>query len=218
MITNRRDMRVARTIFIIFMMVLICSVPVAVIHAIESSEKQPSLFLGVHILYWLQYCLNVAVYVLMNRQYREAYVELLARLFPIWERYKGFTFPWENPSTSSKHGHGFSSSLKGRKDSCSQELSVVPKEYKHRKPPHSIPSNRSVPGFGRLSAIVEINSSSCVSSDVFASEHQGAETGGKTNTEGESSKVKTEPSSSLAKEHKEEGTQDEKQLCLEKIN
>ncbi len=95
-------MRVARTIFIIFLLVLVCSVPVAVVHAIDRNVKQPIRFLLVHILYWLQYCLNVLVYVLMNRQYRDAYVDCLARVFPRFKRHRGIRFFWEKASISSR--------------------------------------------------------------------------------------------------------------------
>ncbi|KAK3860822.1 hypothetical protein Pcinc_033151, partial [Petrolisthes cinctipes] len=100
--TSRRDLRVARTIFIIFIMVLVCSVPVMCVHVLDSQVKQPNRFLLLHVLYWVQYCLNVVVYVLMNRQYRDAYVDCLARVFPRIKRHHGRRFFWERPSVSSR--------------------------------------------------------------------------------------------------------------------
>ncbi|KAF2356408.1 G protein-coupled receptor rhodopsin-like [Trinorchestia longiramus] len=100
--TSRRDMRVARTIFIIFVLIMVCSVPVMVVHIIDPLVQNKNRFLVVHILYWVQYCVNVFIYVLMNRQYRDAYLDALSKLFPSWRRHKGFMFPWEAPSVSSK--------------------------------------------------------------------------------------------------------------------
>ncbi|KAK4326323.1 hypothetical protein Pmani_003142, partial [Petrolisthes manimaculis] len=100
--TSRRDLRVARTIFIIFIMVLVCSVPVMCVHVLDYEVTQPNRFLLLHVLYWVQYCLNVVVYVLMNRQYRDAYVDCLARVFPRIKRHHGRRFFWERPSVSSR--------------------------------------------------------------------------------------------------------------------
>ncbi|RXG61350.1 RalA-binding protein 1, partial [Armadillidium vulgare] len=208
--TSRRDMRVARMIFIIFMMVLICSVPVGTIHFADRNVKMPRRFLALHILYWLQYSLNVFVYVLMNRQYRVAYIDFVARMLPSWERHKTFNFPWENPSVSSRPPQGPNSSFKSKKDSTSQDPSAAPKEY---KPVEAIPYSTR----GRLSAILEVNSSSCVSSDdVFVGptetkdkdekyRNKTAETNLNEEEEAQPSQIKNFP---------EEGTDEEKQKWL----
>lgn len=181
-------------------------------HAIHSHGKQPRLFLAAHILYWLQYCLNVVVYVLMNRQYREAYIELVAKVLPSWEQYKDFSFPWENPSISSKPVPACSGSFKANKDSCSQDPNAAPKEYKPRNV--SFP-HKSTPGSGRLSAIMEVNSSSFVSSDdVFANESQNDKMNLEAGIDGDPKKDPKGSQLPTFKQHIEEGTEEEKEHWL----
>ncbi|KAG0723103.1 G-protein coupled receptor moody [Chionoecetes opilio] len=160
--TTRRDMRVARTIFIIFLFVLVCSVPVAVVHGIDPTVKRPVRFLLVHILYWIQYCLNVVVYVLMNRQYRDAYVDCLGRVFPRFQRHRGFRFQWERPSVSSRPQPYLNSTKPnnhGTDSSVSEADQVVP----------GIPV---AAGPGRLTAIPEGHSSSAANDSVFSDAQQ----------------------------------------------
>ncbi|XP_047737840.1 G-protein coupled receptor moody isoform X2 [Hyalella azteca] len=151
--TSRRDMRVARTIFIIFVLIMVCSVPVMVVHAKDPTVKDPNRFLIVHILYWVQYCVNVLIYVLMNRQYRDAYLEVLSKLVPSWRRHKGYMFPWETPSTTSKPTVPTNNvSTKSRKGSQ--------KDTSTRRDSDAMSGGLAYPRSGRLSAIPERGSSS----------------------------------------------------------
>ncbi|XP_069185088.1 protein trapped in endoderm-1 isoform X4 [Procambarus clarkii] len=155
--TNRRDMRVARTIFIIFLLVLVCSVPVACVHAIDTKVKFPVRFLLLHVLYWVQYCLNVVVYVFMNRQYRDAYVECLARVFPRFKAHHGRRFFWEKASVSSKPQPNYTSSKPVNQfDSSASEAD----------PAAAVPQGAAIQG--RLTAIPEGHSSSAANDSVFS--------------------------------------------------
>nr|XP_045600310.1 G-protein coupled receptor moody-like isoform X1 [Procambarus clarkii]XP_045600320.1 G-protein coupled receptor moody-like isoform X1 [Procambarus clarkii]XP_045600328.1 G-protein coupled receptor moody-like isoform X1 [Procambarus clarkii] len=155
--TNRRDMRVARTIFIIFLLVLVCSVPVACVHAIDTKVKFPVRFLLLHVLYWVQYCLNVVVYVFMNRQYRDAYVECLARVFPRFKAHHGRRFFWEKASVSSKPQPNYTSSKPVNQfDSSASEAD----------PAAVVPQGAAIQG--RLTAIPEGHSSSAANDSVFS--------------------------------------------------
>lgn len=155
-------MRVARTIFTIFILVLVCSVPVAMVHATDPLVKRPVRFLLVHILYWVQYCLNVAVYVLMNRQYRDAYVDCLARVFPRFKRHSGRRFFWEKASISSRPQPNLTSTKPnnpGADSSASEADQTVA----------GLPAAASQ---GRLTAIPEGHSSSAANDSVFSDTHQ----------------------------------------------
>lgn len=159
--TNRRDMRVARTIFIIFLLVLVCSVPVAMIHAVDPLVKRPVRFLLVHILYWLQYCLNVVVYVLMNRQYRDAYVDCLSRVFPRFKRHHGRRFFWEKASISSRPQPNLTSTKANNpgNDSCASEAD------------QAVSGNPMPAAQCRLTAIPE-GGSSAASDSVFSDQQK----------------------------------------------
>ncbi|KAK8746031.1 hypothetical protein OTU49_017229 [Cherax quadricarinatus] len=161
--TNRRDMRVARTIFIIFLLVLVCSVPVAVVHAVDRQVKYPVRFLLLHVLYWVQYCVNVVVYVLMNRQYRDAYVECLARVFPRFKAHHGRRFFWEKASISSKPQPNFNSSRPVNPvESFASETDPAAASAGAGGGPQSIAPQ------GRLTAIPEGHSSSAANDSVFS--------------------------------------------------
>uniref|UniRef100_A0A6A7G2W7 G-protein coupled receptor moody-like n=2 Tax=Hirondellea gigas TaxID=1518452 RepID=A0A6A7G2W7_9CRUS len=165
--TNRRDMRVARTIFIIFVLIMFCSVPVMVVHFIDREAKNKRTFLAVHILYWLQYCINILIYVLMNRQYRDAYLDALSKWIPYFQRHRGFRFPWEAASQSfkptSKPNQGSFRNRSGSKggddvqSSTGTEVNVGGAVGGH---------NRT----GRLSAIQERRSSSVAADDSLSHE------------------------------------------------
>ncbi|ROT80102.1 moody, isoform C [Penaeus vannamei] len=156
--TSRRDMRVARTIFIIFVLVLVCSVPVMMVHTFDPLVSHPVRFLFLHILYWIQYCLNLVVYVLMNRQYRDAYVECLARVFPRLKQHHGRRFFWEKASISSKPPHP-NTSTRPRFDSAGNPGdSIVSCDG---DPPSAAGGGAgAIAPQGRLSAIPEGHSSS----------------------------------------------------------
>lgn len=89
-------MEVARSIFVIFLILIVCFVPVTVVHYINKPDIMPRTFLAMHILYWVQYCLNIVAYVLANRQYRLALFALFAKILPSWEKHKAIRFPWES--------------------------------------------------------------------------------------------------------------------------
>ncbi|XP_063591075.1 G-protein coupled receptor moody-like isoform X2 [Penaeus indicus] len=168
--TSRRDMRVARTIFIIFVLVLVCSVPVMMIHILDPQVKHPVRFLFLHILYWIQYCLNLVVYVLMNRQYRDAYVECLARVFPRFKQHHGRRFFWEKASISSKPPHA-NTSTRPRLDSAGNPGdSIVSCDG---DPPSTAGGQPgAIAPQGRLSAIPEGHSSSAANDSVFSDPHK----------------------------------------------
>ncbi|CAL4102205.1 unnamed protein product [Meganyctiphanes norvegica] len=96
---NKRELRLARTIFVVFLVVVICSIPVGVEHALNRTcVKNLTKFLLVHVLYWSQYCINIFVYVLMNKQYRDAYVECIGKFIPRFKSHKKRRFMWEENS------------------------------------------------------------------------------------------------------------------------
>ena len=99
--TGKREMRIMRTIFCLVVITLTCSIPAPIAHINHSHIEHPNYFLFVHILYWLPYCLNTVVYILMNKQYREAYFGTLAKVIPSWKKYKRFRFFWETRKQSS---------------------------------------------------------------------------------------------------------------------
>lgn len=94
-----RDIRIARTIAVIFVAFLVCCTPVSVLHYLDKQIHMPTTLLLLHPLYWLQYCLNMFIYVIMNSQYREAYVHFVAKWWPGVRNISGRLF--REPSSDS---------------------------------------------------------------------------------------------------------------------
>ncbi|XP_037779897.1 G-protein coupled receptor moody-like isoform X2 [Penaeus monodon] len=94
-----RDIRIARTIAAIFVAFIICCTPVSVLHYLDKTMHMPTTLLLLHPLYWLQYCLNMFIYVIMNSQYREAYVHFVAKWWPGVRNISGRLF--REPSSDS---------------------------------------------------------------------------------------------------------------------
>ncbi|CAL4098859.1 unnamed protein product [Meganyctiphanes norvegica] len=156
--SNTRDQRVARTVFVVFLMIVVCSIPVGAEHSLNKTcVKNPTKFLMMHILYWMQYWLNLFVYVLMNQQYRNAYVEYLSKFIPNIGIQKGKTFFWENHSTAANKPTDLrkGSHQSVRKDSGVPEMPGTPRVLISKN------SGKC------LSAIAENLRSSVLEDDVF---------------------------------------------------
>ncbi|XP_076066381.1 protein trapped in endoderm-1-like [Oratosquilla oratoria] len=102
---RRRDMRIARTIGVIFVVFLVCCFPVSFVHYKDNKGRFPTLLLLLHPLYWLQYCLNIFVYVLMNAQYRHAYVNFMAAFWPSFGEMTMKRFNIADDATTSDSRH-----------------------------------------------------------------------------------------------------------------
>ncbi|XP_042230118.1 protein trapped in endoderm-1-like isoform X1 [Homarus americanus] len=96
-----RDIRIARTIGVIFLAFLLCCTPVSVVHYLDSKFHMPTLLLLLHPVYWAQYCINIFIYVFMNKQYRDAYVHYISRWWPNFKEVVSRTkFKWKEEPTS----------------------------------------------------------------------------------------------------------------------
>ncbi|CAL4060295.1 unnamed protein product [Meganyctiphanes norvegica] len=79
---NERDLRVLRSVFIIFMILLICAIPVGITHRGNIATDYPTVFISFHIMYWFQYSIDPVVYSIMNVNYREAFKDFFKKIFP----------------------------------------------------------------------------------------------------------------------------------------
>ncbi|XP_045595479.1 protein trapped in endoderm-1 isoform X1 [Procambarus clarkii] len=95
-----RDIRIARTIGVIFLAFMICCTPVSIAHYFDSKMHMPTLLLLLHPLYWAQYCINIFIYVFMNNQYRDAYVNYISRWWPNFKEVSRKTLKWKEEATS----------------------------------------------------------------------------------------------------------------------
>ncbi|XP_066986760.1 protein trapped in endoderm-1-like [Macrobrachium rosenbergii] len=121
---RKRDIRVARTIGGIFLAFIICCTPVSLAHYFDSKFHNLTLLLLLHPVYWAQYCINIFIYVFMNKQYRDAYVNYISRWWPNFREVAVRKFKWQEDRTSCNSkikSTTFSSSVKfaSRKESKS---------------------------------------------------------------------------------------------------
>ncbi|XP_018021398.1 protein trapped in endoderm-1 [Hyalella azteca] len=101
-----RDIRIALTILVIFIVFLVCCMPVSVMHYYDDTGMYATTLLLLHPLYWLQYCLNIFIYVFMNKQYRDAYIQYISSWWPRFQEMSRERFLWveDDPSSDSKRG------------------------------------------------------------------------------------------------------------------
>ncbi|XP_066976559.1 G-protein coupled receptor moody-like isoform X3 [Macrobrachium rosenbergii] len=81
-IIRQWDDHVTKTILVIYLILITCSVPHLVIHVLQLYMKHQVAWLLLHAVFWLQFCLDPIVYVIFSRVYRRATWECLASLFP----------------------------------------------------------------------------------------------------------------------------------------
>lgn len=66
------DDHVTRTILVIFVFMVSCCVPHLVIHIRHLHDRHPAAWLLLHLVFWLQFCIDPLVYVTMSCKYRAA--------------------------------------------------------------------------------------------------------------------------------------------------
>ncbi|XP_053652465.2 G-protein coupled receptor moody isoform X1 [Cherax quadricarinatus] len=76
------DEQVTRTILVIFLVLLSCSVPHIVIHMLHLHDKLPAVWILLHVVFWLQFCIDPIIYMAMSQQYREATASCLRKVIP----------------------------------------------------------------------------------------------------------------------------------------
>ncbi|MPC29562.1 G-protein coupled receptor moody [Portunus trituberculatus] len=74
------DDHVTRTILVIFVFMVLCCVPHLVVHIRHLYDRHPAAWLLLHLVFWLQFCIDPLVYVTISCQYRAACAETARRL------------------------------------------------------------------------------------------------------------------------------------------
>ncbi|XP_076053329.1 galanin receptor type 2-like isoform X1 [Oratosquilla oratoria] len=101
---------VTRTIFVVFVILLICGVPHSATHVLEAFNMvTPLTWFLIHILHNLQFIVDPIVYVTMSPRYRRAFAKVLKNLF------RGRLFSERTISTSSQASTGTSRGSKSQK-------------------------------------------------------------------------------------------------------
>lgn len=74
------DDDVTRTILVIFVFMVLCCVPHLVVHYRHLYARHPNAWLLLHLVFWLQFCLDPFVYVVVSAKYRAACAETAKKM------------------------------------------------------------------------------------------------------------------------------------------
>uniref|UniRef100_A0A1B6DYU7 G-protein coupled receptors family 1 profile domain-containing protein n=1 Tax=Clastoptera arizonana TaxID=38151 RepID=A0A1B6DYU7_9HEMI len=74
---RRNEWRITKMVLAIFLSFLVCYLPITIVKVVDSEVQQPNLHLLATIMLYLSACINPIIYVIMNKQYRQAYKTIL---------------------------------------------------------------------------------------------------------------------------------------------
>lgn len=74
---KRNEWRITKMVLAIFLSFLACYLPITITKIIDKDVKLPGLHIFGYIMIYLSACINPIIYVIMNKQYRQAYKTIL---------------------------------------------------------------------------------------------------------------------------------------------
>lgn len=79
--TKRNEWRITKMVLAIFLSFLICYLPITIVKVADNEVQFPGFHVLGYIMLYLSACINPIIYVIMNKQYRQAYKTVL-----LWQR------------------------------------------------------------------------------------------------------------------------------------
>lgn len=74
---RRNEWRITKMVLAIFLSFIVCYLPITTVKVVDSDVRYPGLHVIAYILLYLSACINPIIYVIMNKQYRQAYKTVL---------------------------------------------------------------------------------------------------------------------------------------------
>src|SRR5690349_4277141 len=74
---KRNEWRITKMVLAIFLSFLACYLPITITKVFDKDVNWPGLHIFGYIMIYLSACINPIIYVIMNRQYRQAYKSVL---------------------------------------------------------------------------------------------------------------------------------------------
>ncbi|XP_026482415.1 G-protein coupled receptor moody-like [Ctenocephalides felis] len=74
---KRNEWRITKMVLAIFLSFVVCYLPITIAKVADPEVKYPGLHIMGYILLYLSACINPIIYVIMNKQYRQAYKTVL---------------------------------------------------------------------------------------------------------------------------------------------
>ncbi|KAK9870282.1 hypothetical protein WA026_006369 [Henosepilachna vigintioctopunctata] len=74
---KRSEMHITKMVLVIFICFVVCYLPIALVKILDKDVRHPPIHVICYILLYLASCVNPVVYVTMNKQYRQAYLNTI---------------------------------------------------------------------------------------------------------------------------------------------
>lgn len=74
---KRNEWRITKMVLAIFLSFLACYLPITITKVLDKEVNWPGLHIFGYIMIYLSACINPIIYVIMNKQYRQAYKSVL---------------------------------------------------------------------------------------------------------------------------------------------
>ncbi|KAJ3657740.1 hypothetical protein Zmor_009524 [Zophobas morio] len=74
---KRSEMKITKMVLVIFVCFVVCYLPITIVKIFDKEVKNAPLHVLGYILIYISACVNPVVYVTMNKQYRQAYLDTL---------------------------------------------------------------------------------------------------------------------------------------------
>lgn len=75
--TKRNEWRITKMVLAIFLSFVACYLPITLVKVADPDVTRPGLHIFAYIMLYLSACINPIIYVIMNKQYRQAYKTIL---------------------------------------------------------------------------------------------------------------------------------------------
>lgn len=87
--TKRNEWRITKMVLAIFLSFVACYLPITIVKVADPDVESPVLHVFAYIMLYLSSCINPIIYVIMNKQYRQAYKTILMCRFSSFLNYTG---------------------------------------------------------------------------------------------------------------------------------
>ena len=77
---------VTKTLLVLFIVLMVFSVPHFIIHFVNERFDIPKIWMGIHLFYYIRYCIEPAIYVIMSSTYRQEFSDFIQKIFSKHDR------------------------------------------------------------------------------------------------------------------------------------
>lgn len=74
---KRNEWRITKMVLAIFLSFVLCYLPITITKVFDTQARYPVLHIFAYIMLYLSSCINPIIYVIMNKQYRQAYKKVI---------------------------------------------------------------------------------------------------------------------------------------------